>query len=76
MVREDNWDGRQRSDGNWRRTDIGIDYPFEQLHAEDKEIFKYVENKCCDLYLNSNQIRGIRSQITNADGAGTSCMGD
>ncbi|KAF8589441.1 SPX-domain-containing protein [Ramaria rubella] len=41
MVREDNWDGRQRSNGNWRRTDIGIDHPFEQLPAEDKERFKY-----------------------------------
>ncbi|KAK7050854.1 vacuolar transporter chaperone [Paramarasmius palmivorus] len=41
MVREDNWDGRPRSGDNWRRTDIGIDYPFEQLPPEDKELFKY-----------------------------------
>ncbi|KAK7033337.1 SPX domain-containing protein [Favolaschia claudopus] len=41
MVREDNWDGRDRAGDNWRRTDIGIDFPFEQLPVEDKEIFKY-----------------------------------
>ncbi|KAH7884395.1 SPX-domain-containing protein [Phlebopus sp. FC_14] len=41
MVREDNWDGRIRSGDNWRRTDIGIDHPFEQLLDEDKELFKY-----------------------------------
>ena len=40
MVREDNWDGRVRSGDNWRRMDIGIDYPFPQLPPEDKEIFK------------------------------------
>jgi len=42
MVREDNWDGRARSKDNWRREDIGIDFPFEQLPPEDKEIFKFV----------------------------------
>lgn len=41
MVREDNWDGRVRSGENWRRTDIGIDYPFNQVPAEDRELFKY-----------------------------------
>ncbi|OCH86612.1 SPX-domain-containing protein [Obba rivulosa] len=41
MIREDNWDGRVRAGDNWRRMDIGIDYPFEQLPAEDKELFKY-----------------------------------
>jgi SPX domain protein involved in polyphosphate accumulation len=41
MIREDNWDGRIRAGDNWRRTDIGIDHPFEQLEAEDKELFKY-----------------------------------
>jgi SPX domain protein involved in polyphosphate accumulation len=40
MVREDNWDGRTRAGDNWRRTDIGIDFPFEQLPPDDKEIFK------------------------------------
>lgn len=42
MVREDNWDGRVRSSDNWRRMDIGIDHPFEQLPLEDKELFKCV----------------------------------
>ncbi|EJF64806.1 SPX-domain-containing protein [Dichomitus squalens LYAD-421 SS1] len=41
MIREDNWDGRIRSGDNWRRMDIGIDFPFEQLPPEDKELFKY-----------------------------------
>ncbi|KAI6108019.1 SPX-domain-containing protein [Pisolithus sp. B1] len=41
MVREDNWDGRIRSGDNWRRTDIGIDWPFSQVPDEDKELFKY-----------------------------------
>ncbi|KAA1467736.1 SPX-domain-containing protein [Dentipellis sp. KUC8613] len=41
MIREDNWDGRERAGDNWRRTDIGIDWPFDQLPQEDKELFKY-----------------------------------
>jgi hypothetical protein len=41
MVREDNLDGRKRSGSNWRRMDIGIDYPFSQLPAEDIERFPY-----------------------------------
>lgn len=41
LVREDNWDGRDRAGSNWRRTDIGIDYPFEQLPKEDVERFPY-----------------------------------
>jgi VTC domain len=41
MIREDNLDGRQRSGRNWRRMDIGIDYPFSQLPAEDIERFPY-----------------------------------
>lgn len=41
MIREDNWDGRIRSGQNWRRTDIDIDYPFDQLPLDDKELFKY-----------------------------------
>ncbi|KAM6504487.1 VTC domain containing protein [Amanita muscaria] len=41
LVREDNWDGRIRSGDNWRRTDIGIDHAFEQVAADDKELFKY-----------------------------------
>lgn len=42
LIREDNWDGRIRSGDNWRRTDINIDYPFEQVTSEDKELFKLV----------------------------------
>ncbi|CEH15418.1 Protein involved in vacuolar polyphosphate accumulation, contains SPX domain [Ceraceosorus bombacis] len=41
LVREDNWDGRRKAGDNWRRMDIGIDYPFEQLPAEDIERFPY-----------------------------------
>lgn len=41
MVREDNLDGRQRSGDNWRRMDIGIDWPFSQLPPEDIERFPY-----------------------------------
>ena len=41
MVREDNLAGRKRSGNNWRRTDIGIDYPFSQLPPEDVERFPY-----------------------------------
>ncbi|KAL3896173.1 MAG: hypothetical protein SGCHY_004251 [Lobulomycetales sp.] len=40
MVREDN-SGRVRSGGNWRRTDIGIDFPFSQVPDEDKVVFPY-----------------------------------
>ena len=42
MVREDNWDGQVRTGDNWRRTDIGVDWPFEQLVSEDRELFKSV----------------------------------
>jgi DNA replication licensing factor MCM4 len=41
MVREDNLDGRARAGNNWRRMDIGIDYPFRQLPPEDVERFPY-----------------------------------
>ncbi|OBT61702.1 hypothetical protein VE03_09399 [Pseudogymnoascus sp. 23342-1-I1] len=41
MVREDNMDGRKRSGNNWRRMDIGIDWPFSQLPPEDVERFPY-----------------------------------
>jgi SPX domain protein involved in polyphosphate accumulation len=41
MVREDNWDDKSRSGENWRRLDIGVDYPFEQLPLEDKHLFPY-----------------------------------
>ena len=41
MIREDNLDGKDRAGKNWRRMDIGIDYPFPQLPAEDVERFPY-----------------------------------
>lgn len=41
LIREDNLDGRQRCGENWRRMDIGIDYPFSQLRPEDIERFPY-----------------------------------
>ena len=41
MVREDNLDGRQRAGKNWRRMDIGIDWPFSQLPREDVQLFPY-----------------------------------
>ncbi|KAK0556941.1 vacuolar transporter chaperone [Tilletia horrida] len=41
LVREDNWDGRARAGNNWRRMDIGIDFPFDQLPEEDAERFPY-----------------------------------
>ena len=41
MIREDSLDGRVRAGSNWRRTDIGIDYPFPSLPAEDIERFQH-----------------------------------
>lgn len=41
MVREDNLDGKLRSGDNWRRMDIGIDWPFSQLPPQDIERFPY-----------------------------------
>lgn len=41
MVREDNLDGVRRSGSNWRRMDIGIDYPFSQLPPKDVVRFPY-----------------------------------
>ncbi|KAK3335009.1 vacuolar transporter chaperone 4 [Neurospora tetraspora] len=41
MIREDNLDGVQRSGDNWRRMDIGIDYPFSQLPPSDICRFPY-----------------------------------
>jgi len=41
MVREDNFDGNDRTNGNWRRTDIGIDHPFPQIPDSEKELFPY-----------------------------------
>ncbi|KAI9890640.1 MAG: vacuolar transporter chaperone [Vezdaea aestivalis] len=41
MTREDNLDGKSRAGKNWRRMDIGIDWPFSQLPKEDVERFPY-----------------------------------
>ncbi len=41
LVREDNFDGHDRTKGNWRRTDIGIDWPFSQLPEKDICRFPY-----------------------------------
>lgn len=41
MTREDNFDGDDRTNGNWRRTDIGVDYPFSQLPEKDICRFPY-----------------------------------
>lgn len=41
MVREDNFDGKDRTNGNWRRMDIGVDWPFNQLPEKDVERFPY-----------------------------------
>lgn len=41
MVREDDFDGFDRTNNNWRRTDIGVDYPFSQLPESDICRFPY-----------------------------------
>ncbi|OCF54818.1 vacuolar transporter chaperone 4 [Kwoniella mangroviensis CBS 10435] len=41
MVREDNFDGNDRTHGNWRRTDLGIDHPFSTISPSEKELFPY-----------------------------------
>lgn len=41
MIREDNFDGIDRTHSNWRRTDIGIDWPFKQLPSKDICRFPY-----------------------------------
>lgn len=41
MIREDDFDELDRARNNWRRMDIGIDYPFKQLPEEDIERFPY-----------------------------------
>lgn len=41
MTREDNLDGRKRAGKNWRRMDIGIDWPFSQLPSDDVAHFPY-----------------------------------
>lgn len=39
MVREDNFDGKDRTNGNWRRTDIGINWPFDNI--DDKDVCRF-----------------------------------
>lgn len=41
LIREDNFDGLDRAHRNWRRTDIGVDWPFSQLPDKDIERFPY-----------------------------------
>lgn len=41
MIREDSLDGKRRAGDNWRRMDIGIDFPFSQLPPEDIVRFPY-----------------------------------
>ena len=41
LIREDSFDGTPRAGENWRRTDIGIDYPFNQLPDSDICRFPY-----------------------------------
>lgn len=41
MVREDNFDGINRTNGNWRRMDIGVNWPFPNLPERDVERFPY-----------------------------------
>ena len=41
LIREDSFDGHPRAGENWRRTDIGIDYPFNQLPDADICRFPY-----------------------------------
>ena len=41
MVREDNLDGKDRTGGNWRRTDFGTDFPFVNVAEPDKELFPH-----------------------------------
>ncbi|GMM31589.1 Vtc4 protein [Martiniozyma asiatica (nom. inval.)] len=41
MVREDNFDGIDRTNGNWRRMDIGVNWPFSNLADSDAERFPY-----------------------------------
>ncbi|KAF9410097.1 vacuolar transporter chaperone [Podila epigama] len=40
LIREDDY-GRVRAGSNWKRDDIGIDWPFKQLPAEDITRFPY-----------------------------------
>ncbi|KAI9598964.1 VTC domain-containing protein [Syncephalis fuscata] len=39
LIREDNMDGKTRAGDNWRRTDVGTNYPFS--HLPDSEICRF-----------------------------------
>lgn len=41
MAREDNFDGINRTNNNWRRMDIGVNWPFPNLPERDVERFPY-----------------------------------
>lgn len=41
MIREDNFDGYDRTHGNWRRADVGIDHPFNDVKNSEKDLFPY-----------------------------------
>ncbi|KAF8932712.1 VTC domain-containing protein [Dissophora ornata] len=41
LIREDDYGGRTRAGEHWKREDIGIDWPFKQLPAEDVTRFPY-----------------------------------
>ncbi|KAI8997364.1 VTC domain-containing protein [Pilobolus umbonatus] len=41
LIREDNEDTKTRCGNNWRRMDIGVDYPFKQLPESDINRFPY-----------------------------------
>ncbi|KAG0252814.1 vacuolar transporter chaperone [Mortierella polycephala] len=41
LIREDDYGGRTRAGNHWKREDIGIDWPFKQLPAEDITRFPY-----------------------------------
>lgn len=68
MIREDNWDGAVRCGHNWRRTDIGIDHPFEQLPPEDKELFKWVLARyfLCVLLILLDKVWRTGGEVANA----------
>ncbi|KAI8333826.1 VTC domain-containing protein [Chlamydoabsidia padenii] len=41
FIREDHMDGRNRHGNNWRRPDVGIDYPFNYVAPQDILRFPY-----------------------------------
>ncbi|KAI8092913.1 VTC domain-containing protein [Halteromyces radiatus] len=41
FIREDNFDQQRRGPGEWRRPDVGIDYPFSYLNDADVLRFPY-----------------------------------